>query len=147
MAHFLDNEIPSTKNFYVIRNLSKDDSKLLAAWLNSSFFLVLFLVCRREIGGSYGRLQIMDYMNESLFLDLSKISSQSRVSIINEFDKIRKVKLPPIPNQISCQKKKNLDMAIVKSFNFPNLHSEALLAEISSILSDQFQELHIRDKT
>lgn len=147
MAHFLDNEIPSTKNFYVIRNLSKDDSKLLAAWLNSSFFLVLFLVCRREIGGSYGRLQIMDYMNESLFIDLSKISNQNRASIINEFDKIRKIKLPPIPNQISCQIKKNLDMAIAKSFNFTDSNSETLLTEISSILSHQFQELHIRDKT
>ncbi len=147
MAHFLDNEIPSTKNFYVIRNLSKDDSKLLAAWLNSSFFLVLFLVCRREIGGSYGRLQIMDYMNESLFIDLTKISNQNRALIINEFDKIRKIKLPPIPNQISCQIKKDLDFAIAKSFNFTDSQSEALLTEISSILRLQFQELQIRDKS
>lgn len=147
MAHFLDNKTPSTKNFYVIRNLSKDDSKLLAAWLNSSFFLILFLVCRREIGGSYGRLQIMDYMNESLFIDFSKISQQSRVSIINEFDKISKIKLPSIPNQISCQIKKNLDMAIANSLNFPDSLSKTLFAEMSSILSHQFQELHIRDKT
>jgi tRNA1(Val) A37 N6-methylase TrmN6 len=147
MAHFIDIEIPSTKNFYVVRNLSKDDSKLLAAWLNSSFFLLLFLVCRREIGGSYGRLQIMDYMKEPLFVDLFKISHQNRFSINREFDEMRKINLPPIPDQINGQEKKNLDMAIANSLNLPNSNTELLLAEIYSILKNHFQELKIRDKT
>ncbi|MFW9905801.1 MAG: Eco57I restriction-modification methylase domain-containing protein, partial [Candidatus Thorarchaeota archaeon] len=64
MAHFSEKKIICSKNFYVLKNYPAPQSKLQAAWLNSSLFIILFLLTRREIGGSYGRLQIIDYMNE-----------------------------------------------------------------------------------
>ncbi len=103
-------------------------------------------MCRREIGGSYGRLQIMDYMEESLFLDLSKISQEVKEKIIFEFEEIRNKKLPAIPYQIDRKIKKDLDFAIAKSLNFSEKDSEDLLSEMYSILEDVFKILNSRDK-
>ncbi len=146
MSHFLDEKLPCTKNFYLLRTRSIEEAKLLAAWLNSTFFIILFLMCRREIGGSYGRLQIMDYMEESLFLDLSKISQEVKEKIIFEFEEIRNKKLPAIPYQIDRKIKKDLDFAIAKSLNFSEKDSEDLLSEMYSILEDVFKILNSRDK-
>jgi tRNA1(Val) A37 N6-methylase TrmN6 len=146
MSHFFDQKLPCTKNFYLVRSRSIEQAKLLAAWLNSTFFIILFLMCRREIGGSYGRLQIMDYMEESLFLDVSKLTSQIKDDIIKEFEKMRNNKLPAIPFQIEKLIKKDLDFAIAKGLKFSEKESEDLLSEMYSILRNVFKNLNSRDK-
>ncbi len=146
MAHYLEERLPCTKNFYLLRNFPKEQAKLLTAWLNSTFFIILFLLSRREIGGSYGRLQIMDYMEEALFIDVTKISPEVKDLILNEFDKIRKLELPTIPKQVSMHTKRKLDFAIAKSLNFSTLESENLLADMYSLLNKIFDNLYQRDR-
>jgi hypothetical protein len=145
MCHYLDLLHPCSKNFYVIRNLDPDQAKLQAAWINSSFFLMLFLCSRREIGGSYGRLQIIDYMKEPLFLDFSLYPQDIKEQIINEFDKIRHLKLPSLPVQVQLGLKKPINLAIVQEFDSIPKKSKQLMEDIYTILNLAFKNLKRRD--
>ncbi|MHA2224408.1 MAG: N-6 DNA methylase [Candidatus Hodarchaeales archaeon] len=147
MAHYSKSKISCSKNFYVLKNWSPDQAKLLAAWLNSTFFIILFLVNRREIGGSYGRLQIIDYMSQSLFLDLSRCSLKVKKLINREFDKIMKLKLPPIPNQLQMDERKALDLAIAQGLQFSLEKSRDLLQNMYMILETRFEVLQRLDKS
>jgi tRNA1(Val) A37 N6-methylase TrmN6 len=146
MGHFSEKKLICSKNFYVLRDSSPNQAKLLAAWLNSTFFIILFLLSRREIGGSYGRLQIVDYMKEPLFLDVSKCSSSQKNLIIKEFDIMRKLKLPPIPDQLQLPQRKALDLAIIKGIQLSDKIEKKLLNEIYTLLENSFRVLKQRDK-
>lgn len=147
MGHFFESKLICSKNFYVLRNSSPDQAKLLAAWLNSTFFIILYLLSRREIGGSYGRLQIIDYMKEPLFLDASKILTSQRNQIFEEFDTMRKLNLPPIPEQLQLPQRKALDLAIIQSIYLSEKVEKKLLSEIYVLLDKTFGTLKQRDKT
>ncbi len=145
MCHYTDLLHPCSKNFYVIRNLDPKQAKLQAAWINSSFFLMLFLCSRREIGGSYGRLQIIDYMKERLFLDFSLYPQSIKNEIINEFEKIRNLKLPPLPEQVQLGLKKPLDLAIAQGFNIFSKRPLELIDDIYTLINLAFKNLKRRD--
>jgi len=146
MCHYLDLLHPCSKNFYVIRNLHSEQAKLQAAWINSSFYLLLFLCSRREIGGSYGRLQIVDYMKEPLFFDFSLYQQEIKKQIINEFDKIRSLKLPPLPVQIQLGVKKPLDLAIAQGLHlFQKKSKNNLIDDTYNLLKLAFKNLKLRD--
>lgn len=147
MSHFSEMKLICSKNFYVLRKCTLNQAKLLAAWLNSTFFIVLFLLSRREIGGSYGRLQIVDYMKEPLFLDVSMCSSALKSQIIKEFDTMRKLKLPPIPEQLQLPQRKALDLAIVQGLYFSMKSGEKFLTKIYALLERTFENLKQRDKS
>lgn len=145
MGHFSEKKLICSKNFYVLRGSSPNQAKLLAAWLNSTFFIVLFLLSRREIGGSYGRLQIVDYMKEPLFLDVSKCSSSQKKHISREFDAMCKLKLPPIPAQLKLPQRKALDLAIVQTLNLSKKKGNKLLIDSYDLLERVFRNLKRRD--
>jgi len=147
LGHYFENKISCSKNFYLLRNYNSIQAKLLAAWLNSTFFIILFLCIRREIGGSYGRLQIIDYMREPLFLDFSKCSQIVKDIIIKEFDKLRNLKLPPIPLQIRSRRKRSLDLAIAQGLQIHPEVAETLLEDMYILLEKLFSDLHKRDKS
>lgn len=147
MAHYSGTKLICSKNFYVLRNSFSKQAKLYAAWLNSTFFIVLFLLSRREIGGSYGRLQIIDYMKEPLFLDVSEISKSQKDRIIKEFDTMRKLNLPPIPEQLQLPQRKALDRAIIQSIHLSEKVEKRLLTEIYPLLERTFKSLKHRDKS
>lgn len=147
MGHFIETKLICSKNFYVLRNCTARQAKLYTAWLNSAFFIALFLLTRREIGGSYGRLQIVDYMKEPLFLDFSKFSNSVKNQIIKQFDKYRSLKLPPIPDQLQFPQRKALDHSVIKGLKLPKKIEESLLIDIYALLERIFKNLKRRDNT
>ncbi len=145
MGHFFETKLTCSKNFYVLRNCTAKQAKLHAAWLNSTLFIVLFLLSRREIGGSYGRLQIIDYMKEPLFLDFSLYPSPIRAQIIQQFDTMRKFKLPKIPEQLQLSQRRALDRVIIQGLQLPKITEEYLEISIYSLLNRIFTNLERRD--
>ena len=145
MAHFLETRLICTKNFYVLRNCHSTQAKLYAAWLNSTLFLILFVLYRREIGGSYGRLQIIDYKREPLFLDFSNFASSIKKQIIKQFDLLRRLKLPPMPEQLRCPQRRALDLAIIRGLQLPRITEEYLQMCIYPLLERIFSTLKQRD--
>ncbi len=122
LVHYLDEKMLASKNFYLfVRDYESKTTlissevnlaeKLLAAWMCSSLFLFLNTVQRREIGGSLGRLQIIDYMNNPLLLDVvtlfrgmknknNEFLAEWMQKTLEIFDTFRKRALPPIPQQL-----------------------------------------------
>jgi hypothetical protein len=145
---YFDRMMYCTKNFYVLRQKSEDDravSLLLGAWLNSSFYFLLFLYHRREIGGSYGRLQIMDLLSERLFLNPTSISKKSIENITRAFESMRSERLPPIPQQFSLPDRLTLDTAIAHALQIPENRIPTLLTQLYSLIQKELNACAQRD--
>ncbi len=147
IALFSEELLPCTKNFFVFTGISLDFSKFIAAWLNSSFFLILFLNSRREIGGSYGRLNVSDYRNEKLFLDRNMVEEEHIKEIMKAFDEMRSKKLPPIEEQVFYEPRMKLDIALAKALGFPKNQAKEIVMDLHESLAGIFREFRTRDST
>ena len=107
IAHHLEHSIPASKGFYVIQ-CSKENSKIICAWLNSSFFLSQITKHRRRIAEQWGELMISDIKN-FLVIDPSKIDSHYRKKIKTQFDKLCSKELQDLNTQQELKTKNNLD--------------------------------------
>ncbi len=148
IAFYLDEPLACTKNFFVFNNVKDTNAKLLAAWMNSSLFLLLFLNVRREIGGSYGRLAISDYKKETLFINYNNTQEKQVKRILEKFDLFRRRILPPIKNQVFYKPKMFLDLEFIYYLGLDAKNDpEALLTDIHLTLREIFKEFEKRDKT
>lgn len=137
MCHFLEKTCSATKNFYIVKG-DVDELKLQAAWLNSSIFLILYVVNRREIGSKLGRMQIIDLMNTRMFLNTSQISFDNRQSILDQFEIFRLLDLPNIPDQIGKDYRIALDTEILIALGFAKVKIPALIENMYSALRIRF---------
>ncbi|MFX0063054.1 MAG: Eco57I restriction-modification methylase domain-containing protein [Candidatus Hermodarchaeota archaeon] len=145
IIHFFDEEITASKNFYLI-DCAKDSAKLLAAWMSSTIFILLFLASRREIGGAFGRLQIVDYLEEPIFINQRKIPQTTQIKILDAFDQMRSYKLPSLRDQIRWAPRKSLDLAILEALNVEETASIELLEKIYNEVIRVFIEADARGK-
>ena len=145
IAHFTDKCLTASKNFYVI-DCPVDKAKLLAAWLNSTIFILLFLASRREIGGAYGRLQIIDYQNEPLFIDPISIDPVVSEKIEYLFDTFRYQPLPPLKEQLSLKPRKDLDIFFLEALGFHKAEAIELRKTICQEVKRLFMEIDTRSK-
>ena len=141
ICHYSEQKITSTKNFYILTLNDRTQDKLLAAWLNSTLFLGMYLLNRREIGSSYGRMQIVDILKTELFVDLKILNSDSRSSIILQFDKLCEENIPNFPIQISSKIKYELDWAILRALGFESNVCNTILYDLYNIIETYFTEL------
>ncbi|MFX1253929.1 MAG: N-6 DNA methylase [Promethearchaeota archaeon] len=145
IIHYFDEKITASKNFYLI-DCAKNSAKLLAAWMSSTIFILLFLASRREIGGAFGRLQIVDYLEEPIFINPEKVPQTTRIKIINAFDQLRSYKLPSLRDQIRWAPRKTLDLAILEALNVEEMASMNLLQKIYNEVIRLFIEADARGR-
>lgn len=145
LAHFTDEKVSCTKNFYLARNLERSQAKLLAAWFSSSWYLLLYMATRREVGGSYGRLQLVDYKNESLILDSSKVDPSLREHVLDVFEELRNVHLPPILAQVKERTKKTLDLAVGRLLGIEEEELEKTVGLLHQTLAKELERTTERD--
>ncbi len=170
MVHYVDENVLASKNFYLFSrnepsrpsgydvNGDENDEinaeKLLAAWMSSSLFVFLNLMQRREIGGSLGRLQIVDYLNNPLLLDVSSIQHSRHVDrrflddwlevTLEIFDEFRSRTLPPFRQQLDDTHRIELDdqfVKLLKHLGEVTIQGE----EIREYLSQMIMEFESRD--
>jgi methylase of polypeptide subunit release factors len=144
MIFFTDVVYSCTKNFYLFRG-PPDLAKILAAWLCSSWYYLLFLYNRREIGGSYGRMQIMDLMTERIFPDINQITPDIATDIIDAFDYLRTQELSSIPDQLTQVSRQNLDQAWLKFLQIHIPMIDPSLSHLYDILSSELKACQERD--
>ena len=145
IAHFTDERISASKNFYII-DCSSKTAKILGAWLNSTLFIVLYLTSRREIGGAYGRLQIVDYQKEPLFIDIHKIDGKTSREIEGVFDILRKQPLAPLNKQLNLKTRRELDALFLQVLGYSKDVIDELLNSIYDQVSLVFDNLDTRSK-
>ncbi|NVM53513.1 MAG: N-6 DNA methylase [Candidatus Helarchaeota archaeon] len=144
LSYFFDDYISASKNFYLVKGSSRNLEKFVSAWLNSSIFLSIFLIFRREIGGSYGRLQIVDYLNYPLFIEINQANEFFK-KILETFDKLRKIKLPILIDQLSLKERNDLDFYFLRYMGFNEKNATDLLLQLYSDIKQEFDKLQIRD--
>ncbi|MHA1251667.1 MAG: N-6 DNA methylase [Candidatus Helarchaeota archaeon] len=144
LSHFFEDNISASKNFYIFKGPNLDSEKFLSAWLNSSIFIALFLLFRREIGGSYGRLQIVDYFNYPLFIKYDR-KNKFLNDILESFDRLRKLKLPPFTDQFSFKERNDLDYFILRYIGFNESDALSFRHQLYDIIKQEFKNLQIRD--
>jgi tRNA1(Val) A37 N6-methylase TrmN6 len=137
LAHYLDEDCSSTKNFYIIKS-SNSNLELQGAWLNSTIFLLFYLINRRELGTRFGRMQIVDLENTNLFLDTEKISSKHKKLILEKFEIMRHIDLPNIPDQIDGIYRYELDCSIMLGLGYSNDETRKLLDTLYKIILSKF---------
>ncbi len=133
MCHYSPTKLACTKNFYFFKDLELEESQLLAAWMSTPIYLFLFLVNRREIGGSYGRMQISDLMCAQQLIDTSQIRVRSE--LLRTFDKLCHVDLPSIPEQISQDMTKDLSQLFLNELGLDGSY-DLLMELVKKLLKD-----------
>jgi len=140
---FYSKEKLTGSNSFFFGELIADGSnlKVLASWFCSSFYLLLYLFNRREIGGDYGRIKIRDFASFKC-IDTNTLSNAQKKTIIKAFNTYERNFNRDIDlhSQIINRNKflKNLDMAILSSLEL-NIEksNEDFLEEIYTVIIDE----------
>jgi tRNA1(Val) A37 N6-methylase TrmN6 len=112
IAHFNPKNLPASKAYYIIQ-CPKPFEKIIAAWLNSTYFLKHMLNSRRRISNNWGELMISDIL-ELECVDPTQMDEKSIHTLESIFDKLSSQELPNIVEQEVNTMKKSLDEAIIK---------------------------------
>ncbi len=113
-ANFTQDNIAASKNFYIVKNQYIDQTRLLLAWFNSTFFLASLLVLGRNISRTWTRLLINDYM-ELPVINVKSIAAEKMRDIIDCIDTMVSAELSPFWEQIDSEYRTNMDIAIAKA--------------------------------
>ncbi len=144
-AYYFPEIITATKNFYVFKTQDEKIDEFLCAWLNSFIFFFLFLAERREIGGSYGRLQIEDYKTTPLFIKPDR-NNNAFDEILVAFHKFQQLnKLPLLQEQFSLPERICLDSAFLKYLGIPPLEINEYRSHLYEEIERKLQNLGERD--
>lgn len=112
IAHFNPKNLPASKAFYIIQ-CPKPYEKIIAAWLNSTYFLKHMSNSRRRISDNWGELMVSDIL-ELECLDPAQMDKKSIHALEHVFDKLSSQELPNILQQQNHTTKKLLDETITK---------------------------------
>ncbi|MFX0049980.1 MAG: class I SAM-dependent DNA methyltransferase [Candidatus Hermodarchaeota archaeon] len=86
IAYYYPENICLSDNFIFIRTSDEKRDKILAAYFNSSIFLLTYFVLRREKGGALGQIFGTD-MRNFFSLDPSKINATNQNELFKIFDR------------------------------------------------------------
>ena len=137
-ANYSKTKISASKNFYVVKDIGDLNSELLCAWLNSSFFLLIFIFFGRKISETWTRLLIDDYLQLPI-LNIKKIEKQDIENIRKAFHIIRKSKQPPMLKQLNKKQRKDLDLAFAEAMKINK--AEEFVVKLHHSLERYFQSL------
>ena len=101
IAFYSENPIVGV-DFWSIKNISNDYAKILALWLNSTINLLQILILRTETRGAW--MKIHEYMLEEILVPHpNNISKNEYETLINVFEKIKRIPLPSILEQLKSK--------------------------------------------
>ena len=106
LAYYCPTPIVMTDNFIFIRTFNEEDDKILAAYLNSSIFLLTYLILRREKTGPLGQIFGTD-MRNFFCLNPRKVKKIDRDDLLEIFDKYIEISeyFPSLSKQIQLARK------------------------------------------
>jgi hypothetical protein len=145
VAYYSPTPIIMTDNFIFIRTLNEENDKIIAAYLNSSIFLLTYLILRREKTGSLGQIFGTD-MRNFYILNPKKVTNKDREDLLTLFDKFidESENFPPLSNQIllAMENKTNirylLDKKIIEILQLANLSK--FQKQLYEVLNKEFSK-------
>ena len=147
LTYYSPNPIILSDNFIFIRTFKEYHDKILAAYLNSSIFLLTYFVLRREKTGALGQIFGTD-MRNFFCLNPSKVTDLDRRDLIRIFDQfiLESSHFDSFYFQIKdAMQNKNhirflLDRKICEILLVPNVPS--FINQIYEILSEELYKFH-----
>lgn len=118
-ANYSDEKIAASKNFYIIRNIKKEDSQIFSLWFNSTLFYCLLILLGRKISNSWTRLLKNDYLEIPL-LNVNNLESDDIKRLLKIFNEISNKELDPFWDQLDKKFRLNLDVQIFQALKVKN---------------------------
>lgn len=128
-------------NLYYFLSSGKDIyDRALAAYFNSTVFIALHLINRRQVG------RASEEITEDILLDLpcinpKELDENARNKIIKAFNQMSKIELPSIYKQIGQKYRFDLDYAVFEALGFddPSLVIKQLYLFVSERIENMLQ--------
>jgi hypothetical protein len=108
-----------TKLLWSIKSIPIDTAKILTLWFNSSIHLLQIILNRIETDGAF--IEIGKYTFKSIkIIDISTLSDEEKLEILNYFKKIKDIKFPCILKQLknNFEIRKEIDDLFLKILGF-----------------------------
>ncbi|MEM1521275.1 MAG: restriction endonuclease subunit M, partial [Candidatus Korarchaeum sp.] len=102
----------ASKDFYIIRSGSETVDKLLVGWFNSTIFISILILLGRRISETWTRFLEDDYL-ELPIPDFS-FTGSTGLKVVERVERLLKLKLPPIRDQIGSEERYELDLALAE---------------------------------
>ncbi|MBD3227740.1 MAG: restriction endonuclease subunit M [Candidatus Lokiarchaeota archaeon] len=118
-SNYSKTKLAASKNFYMIKSIDKQNAKLLAAWLNSSLFLSIFLLLSRKISKTWTRFLLNDYLQIPI-INITNIKQQDINTISESLINLNELRGISIWDQLEYEERQALDIAILKSLKLNN---------------------------
>ncbi|MEM3504429.1 MAG: hypothetical protein QW134_09445, partial [Nitrososphaeria archaeon] len=126
-------------SLWYLKNLEKEEAKLLCIYFNSIFSIIQIIMYKSEtLGGAYFEIMKNDW---SMFkvLDTSKLTEKEKQELLLLFDRLKDVEFPSVLEQLEQRfwARLELDRIILKIVGVPETAIEVLLENIyDSILHE-----------
>ncbi|MEM1983864.1 MAG: restriction endonuclease subunit M [Candidatus Korarchaeum sp.] len=111
-ANYSEEETTASKDFYIIRSGSETVDKLLVGWFNSTIFISILILLGRRISETWTRFLEDDYL-ELPIPDFS-FTGSTGLKVVERVERLLKLKLPPIRDQIGSEERYELDLALAE---------------------------------
>jgi hypothetical protein len=125
---------------WVFPYLPLDAARILALWMNTSFFLLDLLVNRTEQRGSWMRFD-KPAMNQLMLLDPTLLSWAQQRQLLNLYTRIQLTSLPSLLCQLGQVYRRTIDTDILRILGVTKQNVVALATESASAARESISEL------
>ncbi len=137
-ANYSEEEVAASKNFYIVRGVDNELSKLLIGWFNSTIFISMLVLLGRKISDTWTRLLERDYLEIPMIsINVGGEAAQEVVGIVDE---LLDRQLPPMWRQIGEGYRYELDLAVARLIGLKD--PEVVIEELYEALNRHYASLH-----
>jgi len=125
-----------------ISGFNEEDTKIMTIWLNSTVYILQMLINRTETRGAWMKLHKYQIGN-SMTPNLRLLTPQERKSLIDIFEKVKKVEFPSILEQLKNRYplRVEIDRAVLKVLGFDGAEINSILVYLYPALAKEIEKL------
>lgn len=130
--------------FWLMRGLRMESSKILSLWFNSTPNIVQMFLTRTETRGAWMKTDIKS-LKENYVLDTRTLTKEEVNGLLEVFDSVANCSFPSIFEQFkTCNPtRKKIDEAVLKTVGFKEKEIDEMLARIYPSMSDEIDKLKV----
>jgi hypothetical protein len=128
-ASYSKTPLIASKNFHIATLGDEFKDRILAAWLNSTFFIAYFMVASRKITRTWSRLLEDDYLRTPT-INVEMLKKHAALELSRAFERIMEMELPSLKFQLSSHYRRELDENLLEAMGIGEV--EGVLGELYS---------------
>jgi hypothetical protein len=125
---------------WIFPRLPLEEARILALWMNSSFFLVDLIVNRTEQRGSWMRFD-KPVLDDLRLLDPTMLSAAKRRHLLNLYARIQRVSLPPLLSRQVQANQHMIDAGILRILGAKRADADDLAKKFASAAEEAVADL------